>query len=72
LASLAIALLVAWRAHRQMLGPSDFFAPDLGAIARTLAWTWAGGFACTVAALIVGAGLRLIRQRRSRQGSGEA
>jgi hypothetical protein len=71
LASLAIGL-VAWKAHHPVLGDSEFLAPDLHAIAHTLAWTWAGGLACTVAALIVGARLRLVRQRRSKPGSGEA
>jgi hypothetical protein len=70
LASLAIAV-VAWRAHQSLLGPSDFFAPDLHAIATTVAWTWAGGFASSVAALIAGAALHAIRRKRSGLGSGE-
>lgn len=71
LASLAIAV-VAWRANRPLLETSEFAASGLDFVARTFAWTWAGGFACTIAALIVGAGVRLMRHRRSRQGSGEA
>ena len=69
LPSLAIGV-AAMRAHDPLIG--EFVVPDFGHIAHTVLWTWAGGLGCAVAAFIVGACLRLIRQRRSKPGSGDA
>ena len=69
LVSLALGL-AAWHAHHPLLG--EFMAPDSHAIVHTLVWTWAGGLGCALAALFVDACLRLIRQSRSKAGSGEA
>ena len=56
--------VAAWHAHGPLIG--EFVIPDFGQIGHTLAWTWAGGLGCAVVALIVGAGLRVIRQRNSK------
>ena len=62
--------VAAWHAHGPLIG--EFVIPDFGQIAQTVAWTWAGGLGCAVVALIVGAGLRVIRQRHSKPRPGAA
>jgi len=62
--------VAAWHTHGPLIG--EFAVPDFGQIARTVAWTWAGGLGCAVVALIVGVGLRLIRQRSSKPRTGAA